>query len=124
MALRPYQISIADILLTTTFVAALVAGITFHKIEIIFLTTTLLFVFIRHRPVLVRCWLIAMIGGGSGFLAAMIHLGMFHGPYHEEFGATSELIAGWGTGLAVGGLVAWRAFDLPPLKPPEEEKPL
>lgn len=107
---RRFQFSIADGLLATAVAAAVVATIAARKSAISFIAAGVLLLFIWHRPVLVRLWVVGTTGFGSGVLTAMFcrHAGAHD--YLLEFGMYTDDLVGWGAGLLVGGLIAYRSF--------------
>ena len=50
------------------------------------------------------------MGLGSGLVGAMLYRGLIDQQYVHDFRMHTEEIAGWGVGLLVGGLVAYRPF--------------
>jgi hypothetical protein len=115
---RRFQFSVADGLLVTAIVAALVATLTTKEAVVSFITLAALVAFVWHRPVLFRLWASTSMGLGSGMLVAMLHRGAVEHMYLSDFRMHTEEIAGWGAGLLVGGCVAYRSFlSNPPPNP-------
>lgn len=117
---RRLQFSIADGLLATAVVAAVVATISTREAVVSFITLSALLAFLWHRPVLFRLWAATAMGLGSGLLVAMLR---YHNDDHQylwDFRMYSNEAAGWGAGLLVGGAVAYRAFISNPPPPPTD----
>jgi hypothetical protein len=104
---RRFQFSLGDALLGTAVVAAIVATIASREAIIGFVAFSVLLVFVWQRPVLFRFWLIAALGIGSGLLTAMFFHATGNYSYLSNLRMTTDELAGWGTGMLVGGLVAW-----------------
>jgi hypothetical protein len=119
MSARPFQIGLRDIFLAITLIAGIFAGIAGQQARISFLTLSLLGLFVWHRPIMMRIWLVTTCGVGSGLFAAMMCLGMFGESFLEAFGATNAELMGWGVGMLVGAIVAWRLLLTNPPQPPE-----
>jgi hypothetical protein len=119
MSGRPFQIGLRDIFLATALIAGLLAGIAGQQARISFLTLALIGLFVWRRPIMMRIWLVVMCGFGSGLFAAMMCLGMFGESFLEAFGATNTELMGWGVGMLVGAIVAWRLLLTNPPQPLE-----
>jgi hypothetical protein len=118
--LRPFQFGLRDILLVTAIVAALVGAIASRDATIAFVAQGILLMFVWQRPVILRLWTTGTIGLGCGLLVAMLFRSKFPSGYVIEFGMPADYVAGWGAGMVVGGLTAWRLFiTRPPATPPE-----
>jgi hypothetical protein len=117
-----FQFSILDGLLLMAIVGAVSASIATRQIGISFLTAAGLLLFVLHRPVLLRLWTIAVVGTGTGLLAAMVYKAIFyeHRVYETDFGMMGEELAGWGAGLLVGGITVCRLFIY---HPPADDLP-
>lgn len=107
---RRFQFTIADGLLLTAVVAAIVASITTHEAVVSLITLSSLLAFIWHRPVIFRLWATATMGIGSGILVAIYFHGKGEHQYLSGYRMHTDELAGWGAGLLVGAFVAYRAF--------------
>ena len=107
---HPLQFSIADGLLGTAVAAAIVASIATKEAVVSFITLAALLAFVWHRPVLFRLWLTMTIGLGTGLLTAMLYRGLIDHQYLSGFRMDTDEIAGWGGGLLIGSLAAYRCF--------------
>jgi len=97
MSLQPrFQIAIFDIVLLTTLVAGIVAGVTLREPDISFITASCLGLFIWHRPVVAQLWVTGMIGLGAGLFAGGLR------GNHDMLMRDGDMV-GWGAGMVVGG---------------------
>jgi hypothetical protein len=97
MSLQPrFQIAILDIILLTTLVAGIVAGVGAREPDIAFIVASCLGLFIWHRPVVAQLWVTGMIGLGAGLFAAGMH------GRHDMIMLSGDMV-GWGAGMVVGG---------------------
>jgi hypothetical protein len=118
-----FQLNLRDIFLVTAIVAAVVASIARQEIRIALLTLAIFPLVIWRRPVVMRVWIVTAAGFGSGLLMAMLYVGMWKDQYIRELGAMTAELAGWGAGLVVGTLSAWRLFlSNPPSREPMSER--
>jgi hypothetical protein len=103
-----WQFRVTDLLLLVAAVAGVVAAFTNRLAVIAFITASTLGAFLWHRPVLSKLWAIGMIGMGAGVLAAGIDgANTLYMPNGDAIG--------WGTGMAVGGVIYLVVFFRNPL---------
>ncbi len=97
------QFRISDILLLTALIAGIVAGVPLQLPIIPFITASCLGIFIWHRPIVSRLWLIAMLSLGAGLIAA--------GAQRQYLFAMNdgEVIA-WGVGMVAGSIAYLAVF--------------
>src|SRR5690348_10303230 len=103
-----FQFSIAEGLLATALVAAVVASVATKEAVVSFIALAALPAFVWHRPVIFRLWVTTAIGLGSGLLTAMLYRGLIDHQYLSDLRMHTEELAGWGAGLLIGGLTAYR----------------
>ena len=110
-----YQFSVRDLLLLVVVAAAVTATIATERAIISFITLGVLLLFVWHRPIVLRFWLVLTLGLGSGLAWAMNHRANYGNILISEYGMATDEIAGWGMGMFVGGLaVAWAFLRNPP----------
>lgn len=113
-----FQFTITDGLLVTAVAAAIVASIATKEAVVSFITLASLLAFVWHRAVLFRLWLTTATGLGAGLMTAMLYRGLIDHQYLSGFRMDTDELAGWGGGLVIGSLAAYRCFlSNPPRQP-------
>jgi len=103
--MRKFQVSMIDLIWVMGLVACIAAGASTYNPDLIWGSICCLLFFFWYRPVMLRFWILAMLGIGSGICVS--------GKYGNDVLSMNggELVA-WGVAMIVVGIVSFYLFDI------------